>query len=114
MKKTLVNDYRNLIKKIAACLLLLVMALPAVSQVAHLLEGHEHEVCSISSDHLHESKEDCSDLHFTPQNILYNFTLYPEFTQVAFAFNQQETRSALVLDSYIPNNTQLRAPPVIA
>lgn len=103
-----------MVKAFVAFLMLSAFLLPATIQFFHVLEGHEHKVCTDSSEHLHESAPDCSVFHFKQQNFHYQFTLYPEHIKVTFLSHTDEGLTPLVLDSYIPNNTQLRAPPVIS
>ena len=51
--------------RIWSLLLTAALLFPAVSQLAHQLEGHEHVVCQDFSTHLHQSEFECpiQDFH---------------------------------------------------
>jgi hypothetical protein len=79
---------RNILKTIAAAVLLLALQLPAAVQFSHVFEGHVHSVCTDYSVHLHEQKTDCPicDFHlssftFSPLAPL-TFLTTPIFTEV--------------------------------
>lgn len=99
---------------ITSFLMLSAFMFPSAIQFFHVMEGHDHKVCTDSSEHFHESAPDCSAYHILQNTFHYHFISYPELGFVAFSSYVQEAIPPLVLDSYLHDNTQLRAPPVIS
>lgn len=56
-----------------------ILLFPLFTQFFHILEDHQHTICTDNSTHLHESKTDCSicDFNYTP----FNYELSPELVK---------------------------------
>ena len=86
---------------------------PAVSQLAHQLEGHEHVVCQDFSTHLHQSEFECpiQDFHLNS----FDLGQQPAFSALNISINVAAVvhLSGVILTNNRVSNL-LRGPPVLS
>lgn len=101
-------------KSIAAFVLLTALMLPGAVQFFHMLEGHEHVVCTDKEIHVHQTIEKCEvcSFHFTPFN--FDTADFPDLEVPKVFVKRTIDFASLLFHSFKITNTQLRAPPVFS
>lgn len=101
-------------KSIVSFVLLMALMIPSAVQLSHMLEGHEHEVCTDQDTHICQTIEKCEvcSFQFTP----FNFEIAGlSDLEVSKAFVKRAVQiTSLLFHSFHITNAQLRAPPVFS
>lgn len=101
---------KEILKIILAAIFSLALLFPTVVKLAHTFEGHDHEVCTDFSVHIHKKQLDCSicDFHFS----IFSFEAQslPEFAAI---HSFHKTKSFYLLPEFAINKIHyfLRGPP---
>ena len=102
--------HKHIVSLISVVLLTTTLLMPSAVQLAHAFEDHEHPVCEIQVQHLHEETPDCSLCDF--QISVFHFDL-PTEVHFTVYFNYKEQNSVLNSSFNNPSNRHyfLRGPP---
>lgn len=104
---------KEIYKIILAAIFSLALLLPTAVKLAHSIEGHNHEVCTDFTVHIHKKQLDCSicDFHFS----IFSFETQnlPEFA-ILNSFKKNET--IYLFPEFELNETHyfLRGPPQLS
>ncbi|QNJ98645.1 hypothetical protein [Constantimarinum furrinae] len=90
-----------------------ILLFPSAVQVIHSVEGHEHNVCSDFSTHVHENKTDCELCHFHYAPFEYRFSAITEGVEI-FTITALDSNYQFLSGNFTAPNTPLRGPPVLS
>ena len=102
-----------ILKYFGAIALVFVLMLPASVQFSHLFEGHEHEICTEQTTHLHEDQTQCELCDFFGTAHDYTIPVAPTYTAVLLPNSKKHTTATVSFFSSKRTFKQLRAPPSI-
>ena len=102
------------IKKFLATFFWLIILFPSLFNFLHHLKSHDHIDCNETKLHFHKLSKDCitCDYNF----LAFDFKLVDNFEtnkNQIFIKNKADFKTVFI-NSYNPNNRQLRAPPSIS
>lgn len=97
--------------RLIALLLGLLLLAPALIQLSHVLEGHQHLGCSENSTHLHELDHDCDVLAFNFSPLSLSIIALDQSINLG-TFNALELWPDQLLINSISSTTYTRGPPV--
>lgn len=100
-------------KVILAILLLAVFLAPVATQFSHVVEGHEHEVCTSNDTHLHQNTTDCAVCHFQFAPFQYDVAQYSDTVDIVIPTKYQGLFSPEKFSSPLFLLSRLRGPPQI-
>tara|TARA_B110000238_G_scaffold177576_1_gene199566 strand:- start:2730 stop:3062 length:333 start_codon:yes stop_codon:yes gene_type:complete len=103
----------NFLRFFGAIALVFVLMLPASVQFSHLFEGHEHEICTEQTTHLHEDAPECYGCDFYSTGFQYTL---PENYVNTFVLIPQNIKTTILVDTLFSKkltSKQLRAPPTV-
>ena len=103
----------NFLRFFGAIALVFVLMLPASVQFSHLFEGHEHEICTEQTTHLHEDQTQCELCDFFSTAHEYTIPVAPSYTAVLLPNSKKHTTATVSFFSSKRTLKQLRAPPSI-
>ena len=108
-------DYKKQIgKSITAFLLFVALMVPSAIQFIHMFEGHDHVACTEQATHLHETVVKCDVYSIHLASFNYDIAEHPNLLLPKVYVEKKVSFAFLQYQSYLINNTQLRAPPVFS
>lgn len=104
---------KEILKVILAAIFSLALLFPTAIKFAHTFEGHDHEVCTDFSVHIHKKQLDCSicDFHFS----IFSFKAH-NLSEYAIVNSFYETKTIYLLPEFTVNEAHyfLRGPPLLS
>jgi len=108
-------DYKKqLVNKILAILLFVVLILPSTIHFFHIFEGHDHSVNTEKRTNVHSSVSECKICDYQMASFNFDVAKSLEISAPKLEVKATINLDALLLHSFNITNTQLRAPPIFS